>query len=431
MNKFATELYKKNREKLTKLLKPNSLLIICSSAQSMRTRNLYNEYRQSSNMIYLTGIFQEETTLLIYNGSSKNIARETLFIRYNDEKTLIWEGHKLSKKEASEISGISNVMWQNELGTVLQKVISTISIIYLELGDEFASDDKNYSLSYNFSKKIIKKYPSKKFNNYKTEKAVPLINEIRMVKEKKEIEIISEAINITHKTFIKILPKIKPGIFENDIEAEITRSFIKNEKCPHAYLPIVAGGINSTTLHYNTNRCKLLKGDLLLLDFGAEKDGYASDLSRTVPVSGKFTKRQADVYKSVLKIMNQAKKLFTIGNTINQLNETVGLMMEEELVKLNLLKLKDIKKQDKENPLYKKYYMHGTSHFIGLDVHDCGNRDVKFKSGMVLSCEPGIYIKEEGFGIRLENDILVGKKSVDLMQHIPIELEEIEELMNK
>jgi len=194
-------------------------------------------------------------------------------------------------------------------------------------------------------------------------------------------------------------------------------------------LPIVASGINSTILHYNSNKCKLTKGDLLLLDFGAEKNGYASDLSRTVPISGKFTKRQAEVYKSVLKIMEQAKKLFVTGNTINKLNEAVGFMMEDELVKLNLLKLSDIKKQDKENPLYKKYYMHGTSHFIGLDVHDCGNRDVRFKKGMVLSCEPGIYIKEEGFGIRLENDILVDDKPIDLMEQIPIEMEEIEELM--
>lgn len=250
-----------------------------------------------------------------------------------------------------------------------------------------------------------------------------------MVKEKQEIEIIKEAINVTHKTFCKILPMVKPEIFEYDIEAEITRNFIKNDKCSHSYLPIVASGINSTILHYNSNKCKLKKGNLLLFDFGAEKNGYASDLSRTVPVSGKFTKRQTEVYTSVLKIMNQAKKLFVKGNTINKLNETVGVMMEEELVKLKLLKLSDIKKQDKENPLYKKYYMHGTSHFIGLDVHDCGNRDVKFENGMILSCEPGIYIKEEGFGVRLENDILINHHPIDLMEQIPIEIEEIEEMM--
>ncbi len=426
MNKLTKELYQKNRAKLIKLMKPDSVAIICSARQPLRTRSLYGEYRQSSNMIYLTGIFQEETTLLLYPDNPNNEQCEILFIRYTDERTHTWEGHKHSKNEGTLISGINNVMWNSELAAVLLSVIKNATNIYLEMGDEWTIEDAPYTLSYNIANNLKNSYPTKQF-----EKLVPLINQIRMVKEKTEIEIIKEAINVTTKTFYEIFPKIKPGIYEYDIEAEITRSFTKNEKCPHAYLPIVASGINSTTLHYNTNNCELINGDLLLLDFGAEKNGYASDLSRTVPVSGKFTKRQAEVYKSVLKIMKQAKKLFVIGNTINKLNETVGLMMEEELVKLNLLKLSDIKKQDKENLLYKKYYMHGTSHFIGLDVHDCGNRDVKFESGMVLSCEPGIYITEEGFGIRLENDILIGDEPIDLMEHIPIEIEEIEELMKK
>jgi len=420
----SKSLFIKNRAKIIRLMNANSVAIICSSKQLLRTRSLYSEYRQSSNMIYLTGIFQEDTTLLLYPNNSNNELREVLFISSADEKTLTWEGHKHTKKEASEISGIDNIMWNSDFKTILKKVVKNASFVYLEMGNEWSKVDAPYTLSYSFANKFKKSFPQKRFK-----KLVPLINQIRMVKEKQEIEIIKEAINVTHKTFCKILPLIKPGIFENDIEAEITQSFIKNDKCPHSYLPIVASGINSTILHYNSNKCKLTKGDLLLLDFGAEKNGYASDLSRTVPISGKFTKRQAEVYKSVLKIMEQAKKLFVTGNTINKLNEAVGFMIEEELVKLNLLKLSDIKKQDKENPLYKKYYMHGTSHFIGLDVHDCGNHDVIFKKGMVLSCEPGIYIKEEGFGIRLENDILIDDKPIDLMEQIPIEMKEIEELM--
>jgi Xaa-Pro aminopeptidase len=426
MNKLIPELYKKNRAKLVKFLKPNSVAIICSATHSLRTRSLYNEYRQSSNMIYLTGVMQEETVLILYPSHSKKEFREVLFIRYTDNKTLTWEGHKHTKHEAESISGISNVKWSSDLSVFLQQVIESASNVYLEMGDEWPSNDMSISASYRFSEEIKAKYPSKQF-----EKIVPLINQLRLIKENTEIEIIKEAIQVTGKTFSEILPLVNPGIYEYDVEAEITMRFIKAEKCPHAYLPIIASGINSTILHYNFNNAELINGDLLLLDFGAEKLGYASDLSRTIPVSGKFTKRQAEVYNSVLSILKEAKKLMVIGNTIDKLNESVGLMMEEELVKLKLLNKSEIKKQDKENPLYKKYYMHGTSHFIGLDVHDCGNREVPFAKGMVLSCEPGIYIKEEGFGIRLENDILIDKTPIDLMEHIPIELNEIEELMKQ
>ncbi|MBI5539614.1 MAG: aminopeptidase P N-terminal domain-containing protein [Bacteroidia bacterium] len=426
MNKLTPELYKKNRAKLSKLLKPNSVAIICSATHSMRTRSLYNEFRQSSNMIYLTGVMQEETVLVLYPNHSKKEFREILFIRYTDNKTLIWEGHKHSKEDATMISGVGNVKWCSELPIFLKKVIESASYIYLEMGDECSVNDAPISASFRFAEEIKSKYPSQRF-----EKLVPLINQLRLVKETTEIEIIKEAIEITGKTFCEILPLIKPGLYEYDVEAEITMRFIKSEKCPHAYLPIIASGNSSTILHYNFNNAELISGDLLLLDFGAEKSGYASDLSRTIPISGKFTKRQTEVYKSVLSIMKEAKKLMVIGNTIDKLNESVGLMMEEELIKLKLLRKSDICKQNKENSLYKKYYMHGTSHFIGLDVHDCGNREVPFAKGMVLSCEPGIYIKEEGFGIRLENDILIDKTPIDLMEKIPIELEEIEELMRK
>ncbi len=426
MNKLTPELYKRNRAKLVKFLKPDSVAIICSATHSLRTRSLYNEYRQSSNMIYLTGVMQEETVLILFPGHPKQEFREVLFIRYTDDKTLTWEGHKHTKHEAAIISGVDNVKWSSDLPAFLKKIIENASYVYLEMGDEWPSNDMSISASYRFSEDIKSKYPAQRF-----EKIVPLINQLRLIKENTEIEIIKEAIHVTGKTFCEILPLVKPGIYEYDVEAEISMRFIKAEKCPHAYLPIIASGMNSTILHYNFNNAELINGDLLLLDFGAEKSGYASDLSRTLPISGKFTKRQAEVYKSVLAIMKETKKLMVIGNTIDKLNESVGLMMEEELIKLKLLKKSDIKKQDKENPLYRKYYMHGTSHFIGLDVHDCGNREVIFAKGMVLSCEPGIYIKEEGFGIRLENDILIDKTPIDLMEKIPIELKEIEELMRK
>jgi len=369
---------------------------------------------------------QEDTTLVLFPDHPKKEFREVLFIRYTDEKTLRWEGYKHSKHEATLISGIDNVKWNSELIKFLSAIFKSASYIYLEMGDEWPAEDAPAAISYRFAEKIKKEYPSHSFK-----KIVPLINKLRMVKENVEIEIIKEAIEITNHTFCEILPLIKPGLYENEIEAEITMRFTKNGRCPHAYLPIIASGRNSTILHYNINRSELFSGDVLLLDFGAEKAGYASDLSRTVPISGNFTKRQADIYKSVLKIMNEAKKHMVPGNTIYNINKIAGSMMEEELVRLKLLNISDIRKQNKKKPLYKKYYMHGTSHFIGLDVHDCGNPKISLRKGMLLSCEPGIYIKEEGIGIRLENDILVDKVPIDLMDNIPVEMEEIEELMRR
>jgi Xaa-Pro aminopeptidase len=292
------------------------------------------------------------------------------------------------------------------------------------MGEEWPPKKSPTSLSFTFAREMEEKFPSKRF-----EKIVPLIYKLRTVKETEEIEMMKEAVRVTDQTFRHVLSVTKPGLFEYDIEAEISRVFTRNKRSPHSYLPIVASGNHANYLHYNNNDSVLKKGDLLLLDFGAECYGYASDLSRTIPVSGKFNKRQKEVYSSVLRILKQTKILMIPGNTIEKLNLEVGKMMEEEMVRLKLLKASDIKKQDKAKPLYKKYYPHGISHFMGLDVHDCGTRETPFVKGMVLSCEPGIYIPEEGFGIRLENDILVDKKPVDLMSNIPIEIDEIEELM--
>lgn len=421
------ELYIKNRKKLAYRLKKGAMAIICPAEIASRNGNQPFPYRQNSNLLYLTGIQQEDTYLFLFPDHPKEEYREILFIRYADDHTLTWEGPKLKKRQASCVSGVNNVMWTKDLMPFIQKVIRTASCVYLETGEEWPVKTSTFSFSYRFAQELMEKYSFQRF-----QKIVPEINKLRITKEKVEIEIIKQAIEITAITFREVLSILKPGLFEYDIEAEITRNFIKNERCSHAYLPIIAGGKKACALHYNQNSSVLKKEELLLLDFGAEKEGYAADLSRTIPVSRKFSKRQAEVYQSVLKIQKQAKKLMVPGNTIEKLNIETGKMMEEELVKLKLLKLCDLKKQEKENPLYKKYYPHGLSHFIGLDVHDSGTRETPFKKGMVLSCEPGIYIPEEGFGIRLENDILIDSdRPVDLMENIPIEIDEIEMLMNK
>jgi len=422
MNENNSQLFVYNRNMLFKYLKPNSIAVLCPSKQIMRTRSLYGEYRQSSNLLYFTGISQEETFLVLEKTKYGNF--EYLFIRFNNEKTIIWEGHKLSKIEATLISGIKNVKWSKELNKFLEKKIQENTIIYLEMGDEWAKDDSPFTISYKFYNELKNKNTNSKF-----EKLVPIVNQLRIIKSKIEIQNIKNAIKATGEAFNSVLKTVKPGLYEFDIEAEISRIFTKNNKLPHSYLPIVASGINSTVLHYNTNKCKFKNNELLLLDFGSEYNGYASDLSRTIPINGKYNKRQLEVYNSVLAVFKEAKKMFVIGNTINNVNNEVGKIMEYELIKLKLLDKSDVKNQNKKNPLYKKYYMHGTSHFIGLDVHDCGNKDVKFTKGMVLSCEPGIYIKEEGFGIRIENDILVDNATIDLMEKIPIEAEEIMEIM--
>jgi len=423
---ITKDLFVRNRKKLTALIKPGAMAIICPAAIFPRNGNQPLGYRQSSNLLYLTGIQQEDTFLFICPDHPQKEFREVLFIRYTDAHTLVWEGPKLTKREASDISGVQTVLWTKDWMEFLKKSMKTVNHVFLEMGEEWLPEIAPVTLSYRFAKELKEQFPKKVF-----ESIVPLISKLRTIKENEEIEIIKQAIETTSQTFRNILPLVKPNMYEYEIEAEITRSFIKNEHSGHAYLPIVAGGKNACALHYNLNQSVLQKGDLLLLDFGAERWGYCADLTRTIPVSGRFTKRQAEVYRSVLKIQRQAKKLMIPGNTIEKLNAEVGKIMEEEMVRLKLLKPAEIKKQEKDKPLYKKYYPHGISHFMGLDVHDCGTRELPFKKGMVLSCEPGIYIPEEGFGIRLENDILVDKTPMDLMENIPIEIEEIEKGMKR
>ena len=423
---IKSRLFIKNRKKLFKLLKNKSVAIINSNDEMPRNGDQTFPYRQNSDFFYLTGIEQEKSVLIISKGYKKEF-EEILFI-LKPEKTLeIWEGHKLTNKEAKNISGIDNIKYISEFEMILKEVILASETVYLNKNENLKFETPVPYKDIRFINEITEQFP---LHNY--ERLAPLLAALRLQKESEEIELIQEACNITTKAFHRILKFIKPGVKEYEIEAEITAEFLRNGAGGHAYQPIIASGKDNCVLHYVSNDKECKDGELILMDFGAEYGNYAADTTRTVPVSGKFTDRQKEVYNAVLRVMKKATSLIKPGNTINKVNEEVNRLIEKELVYLGLTKQNEIDNKEKRDSIRMKYFMHGNSHFMGLDVHDVGTKDTVFKAGMVMSCEPGIYVEEEGFGIRLENDILVTENGqIDLLAEEPIEIEDIERLMSK
>ena len=383
-------------------------------------------FRQNNDLFWLSGVDQEESVLIISpNHPDKNM-REVLFLKETNEHIAIWEGAKLTKEGALKTSGIKTVFWLNELDDKLAELISKAAAIYLNKNIHSRAASKVETRDDRFRNMI-----GEKFSNKEIKEVAPIMHELRSIKSEVEIGLIQNACNITEKGFRRILPMIKPGVMEYEIEAELIHEFLSNRSNGFAFQPIIGSGIDSCVLHYIENNKECKDGDMVLMDFGAEYANYASDFTRTVPVNGRFSQRQKAVYNSVLHVMKEAIKMLTPGTMFKEYNKEVGRIMELELIKLGLLDKHDVQKQDGEKPLYKKYFMHGTSHYLGLDVHDVGNLEWPMKEGMVFTCEPGIYIQEEGLGIRLENDILVRANGPDdLMKNIPIEAEEIEEFMN-
>ena len=383
-------------------------------------------FRQNNDLFWLSGVDQEESVLIISpNHPDKNM-REVLFLKETNEHIAIWEGAKLTKEGALKTSGIKTVFWLNELDDKLAELISKAAAIYLNKNIHSRAASKVQTRDDRFRNMI-----GEKFSNKLIKEVAPIMHELRSIKSELEIGLIQNACNITEKGFRRILPMIKPGVMEYEIEAELIHEFLSNRSNGFAFQPIIGSGIDSCVLHYIENNKECKDGDMVLMDFGAEYANYASDFTRTVPVNGRFSQRQKAVYNSVLHVMKEAIQMLTPGTMFKDYNKEVGRIMELELIKLGLLDKHDVQKQDGEKPLYKKYFMHGTSHYLGLDVHDVGNLEWPMKEGMVFTCEPGIYIQEEGLGIRLENDILVRANGPDdLMKNIPIEAEEIEEFMN-
>lgn len=420
-------MFERNRQKLSGLVNPNSVVIVHSNDQMVRNGDQYFPFRQHSDLFYLTGIEQEMTILLLCPDHPNNDRQEMLFVREPDPKLEAWEGKKLDRERAKEISGIRNIHWLEKFESMVRELILESENIYcnghelVKFRPEYPSRDER-SLS-----KLKKEFPL-----HAMSRLAPILTQLRLLKEPEELALIMKAVEITKCGFDRILSNVKTGQKEYEVEAELTCEFIRQGASGHAYLPIIAAGANACVLHYVKNDQVCRNGDLLLLDFGAEYGNYAADCSRTIPVNGRFTPRQREIYEANLRVFRKAKALIKPGTTIDKINKEVGRIWEEEHVGLGLYSTRDIQQQSGEEPLYMKYMMHGVSHFLGLDVHDVGSKQEVLKPGMVLTCEPGIYIPAEKTGIRLENDILVTEEgNVDLMEYIPIDSEEIEDLMQR
>ncbi|MBX9853562.1 MAG: aminopeptidase P N-terminal domain-containing protein [Cytophagaceae bacterium] len=424
---IGKDFFIQNRQNFIKNLRPGSIAVFNSNDIYPTNADGTMPFRQNNDLFYLTGIDQEETMLLLFPDAKEENMREILFIKETNEHVAIWEGQKLSKKEASEISGIARVVWVSQFESIFETILPDCQHIYLNSNEHNRSVKVVETRDDRFVHWCQEKYPL-----YKYERSAPILHSLRAIKASQEIEMICKACEITEKAFRRILGFIRPGIKEYEIEAEFLHEFVRNGSRGPAYQPIIASGANSCILHYISNNQVCKDGDIILMDVAAEYGNYASDFTRVVPVNGKFSKRQKDVYNAVLRVMRGAFQMLTPGNDMKNYNAQVGNLMEKELVDLGLLKMDNVKKQDKDNPLYKKYFMHGTSHALGLDVHDVFDKARKFEPGMVFTVEPGIYTPEEGFGIRIENDVWISEKGpVDLMKNIPIEAEDIENLMFK
>ena len=421
------DLFILNRERFRKEIKQNSLAIFNSNDEMPRNGDQDFPFRQNSDFFHLTGIDQAKSILFIFPDCPVEKYREALFLEETNEHIAIWYGKKYSKEEATEVSGIKNVFWLDSFDSALKEVMSLCEFVYLNTNENPRYSNQVPYRDIRFANDLTAKYPAHKY-----ERSAPIVSKLRMIKSSIEIDLIKEAISITEKAFRRVLGFTKPGVMEYEVEAEITHEFIRNKANGHAYYPIIASGKGACVLHYIENNKECKDGDLMLLDFGAEYANYAADLTRTIPVNGKFSPRQKDVYNACLRVMKAAKKMLVAGTTIDAYHAEVCKVMDKELVKLGLYTEEDVKKQDPAKPMYFKYYMHGTSHYMGIDVHDVGTKQDVIKPGMLFSCEPGIYILEEGIGVRIENDILVTEKgNIDLMESIPIEVDKIEKLMKK
>lgn len=423
---LPSTLFIRNRFKLFDHLSKGSIVLLSSNKNMPRNGDQFYPYRQSSDLYYLTGIVQAGTILLLFPEYPLKEFREILFLQESSQKSLKWEGGCLTKEQAHDISGIENIQWISELDTMIYKLISDAREIYYNSVGNSEVLPGSSAPDQQISEMIMKKYP-----NLEERPLGPIMTRLRMIKELEEVELMKKAIDITGKAFQSVLRELKPGRNEAEIEALILYEFLRNGAEGPAFESIVASGKNALILHYVENNDVCSKDDLLLLDIGADLGYYAADCSRTIPVKGRFTKRQLEIYKAGLRVIKQAMELMTTGKKMQEFHQEVGLLWEKEHVELGLYTMKEIQKQDPATPLWKKYYWHGTSHSIGIDVHDSFDSEFPFHPGMVLSCEPGIYIPEEGVGLRLENDILITEQGpVDLTADIPIEAGEIEDLMN-
>lgn len=419
-------LFIQNRKKFAELLEPKSLAVFNSNDIMPTNADGTMPFKQNSDLFYLSGIDQEESILLLFPDCPEEKHKEVLFLKETNEMIAIWEGHKYTKEEAFETSGIKTVYWLSQFEQVFNSLMAKAESVYLNSNEHLRATVEVQTRDARFVKWCQENYPLHQYR-----RAAPLMHHLRAIKSDIEIDLMQQACNITEKGFRRVLNFVKPGVMEYEIEAEFLHEFIRNRSAGFAYSPIIASGANACVLHYIANNAQCQDGEVILFDVAAEYANYNSDMSRSIPVNGRFSKRQKAVYQSVRRVMQAAMQMLTPGNSIPEYHREVGKIMESELIELGLLDRTDVKNQNPEQPLYRKYFMHGTSHHLGLDVHDVGDMLRKFEPGMVLTVEPGIYIREENLGIRLENNVVVTQDGIiDLMKNIPIEAEEIEELMN-
>lgn len=425
---ISKELFENNRKRLVKEIQKNSMVVLNANDVMPTNSDGTMRFRQNSDLFYITGVDQEETIYVMCPDFPDKKYKEVLFLRETSDLIATWEGHKLTKEEARERTGIETVLWLSEFPKLFNTmmVMGDVQNVYLNTNDHYRADVPIETREARFVKWCMDKYPLHKY-----ERLAPIMHRLRSIKTKWEVELLQKACDITEQGFRRVLEFVKPGVMEYEIEAEWAHEFLRNGSRGFAYEPIIASGANSCVLHYIENSKPCKDGDVLLLDVGAEYANYNADLTRTIPVSGKFTKRQRDVYNAVLRVQRAAFKLLRPGVKYFEYHKEIQKITESELIGLKLIDKKDVKNQDKERPLFMKYFMHGTGHQLGLDVHDVGNMYHSMQVGQVWTVEPGIYIKEEGLGVRIENNVVIQKNGVfDLMKNIPVEADEIEELMN-
>ena len=417
----------KNRKKFLAKMSKRGLAFFNSNDNYPVSADTTLPFEQHRDIFYLTGINQNETILALYNGDTNEETLEMLFVTKPNKILTHWEGERLDETTAFKISGIEKVYWIDDLEKKIDDLMVKTDFLYINNNEHYRAKVETETREERFNKWIQKKFPKKSIK-----KSNPILQRLRSVKGKLELNLIKKACQITELGFRRVLKFIRPGVWEYEIEAEFAHEFLKNKSRKFAYSPIIASGKNSNILHYIENNSQCKKDDLVLLDVGAEYANYSSDMTRTVPVNGKFNNRQKKVYNSVLYVKNQATKLLKPGILWAEHHKEVGKIMTSELLKLGLLDKADIQAQTDKNPAFKKYFTHGTSHHLGLDTHDYGDINLPVEENNVFTVEPGIYIPKEGFGIRLEDDVVVQKEGdpINLMKNIPIEIDEIEYLMN-
>ncbi len=424
---IPNQLFIKNRQKFTAQMKPKSIAVFNSNDIYPISADSTMPFVQHSDIFYLSGADQEETLLVLFPDAIDRKHREILFVRETNEHIAVWEGAKLTKEQATNVSGIETVYWLDDFKKVFFDLMTEAETVYFNTNEHYRQAVETQTREDRFIEVCKKEFPA-----HQWAKSNPILQNIRGVKEPEELELMQTACNITEKGFRKILQFTKPGVWEYELEAEYLYEFIRNRSKGFAYTPIIASGNNANVLHYIENNQQCQDGDLILMDVGAEYANYSSDMTRTIPVNGRFSKRQKDVYNAVLRVKKEATKLLVPGTLWAEYHKEVGKIMTSELLGLGLLDKADIQNENKDWPAYKKYFMHGTSHHIGLDTHDYGELKTAMKANMVFTVEPGIYIPDEGFGIRLEDDVVIQESGepLNLMRNIPLEAEEIEELMN-